>query len=494
MIQVLDAFPRVKCTFNITPSLIYQLLDISENETIDDTYLNLSIKDSSMLTEDEKLFILKNFFSIHPFGVSGLPRYQDLFKRRGEKVSNDPLTGKISKFSESDLRDIQVLFNLAWCGFTLREKDPLVGKLIKKGEGYTEEEKRELLKRQKEVVSSILPAYKKMQDEGKIEISTTPFYHPILPLLLNDGFNYNEDAAWHVKKAIDLYKKVFGRKPAGMWPAEGSVSRSAAELMAKRGIKWIASDEGVLMESFKGSSGTRENLIFRPFNVGNWPDNISIVFRDPGLSNAISFEYANVPGAKASHDFFRNITAIQRWLGKESYKHIVSVILDGENPWLYYKDGGKGFLTGVYGRLESSPNIEAVTINGFLKKNRERKQIKKLASGSWINHNFRKWIGSPQKDKAWESLGKVRRDLLDSGKLPEDAMEELYIAESSDWFWWYDEFGTELNFVFDDLFRMHLKNAYRLSGRKIPGYLDEPIHGTGVDLPGHAPGEMARAN
>lgn len=482
MISILDDFPGARCAFNLTPSLMYQLRDIAAGGNEHDVYLQLSRKDASHLTEENKCFILKNFFSCNfPTMIFPIERYRALFSKRGEHLRKKELKRRIKLFSVEDFRDLQVFFNLAWCGFTLKEKDPLIKGLLEKGSGYTEEEKAQLLKRQKEVVASILPAYRKLQEEGRIEISTTPFYHPILPLLCRgrsgEGFNFRKDAKWHVEKAVSFYEDVFGRKPAGMWPAEGGVSMEIIPILASEGIEWIATDEGIILETFKKKKVTRDDLVFSPFRVSRlFRCGVDIVFRDVNLSNAISFTYSGMSPEQASHDFFNNIMGIKKAVERRKGDHIVSVILDGENPWIYYPDGGKEFLSGIYRLLTSSDKVELVTLGEYLRTHKKRKKTGDLISGSWINHDFKKWIGSPQKNKAWEYLLKAREEMFRDGEPSQAALEELYIAEGSDWFWWYDEFGTELNYVFDELFRMHLANIYRIMDKDVPGYLKEPIY------------------
>ncbi len=500
MASILDNFPKARSTFNITPSLIWQLLDISSGKPVDDIFLELTEKDAGELDEGEKIFILRNFFSCDwKRAVEPSPRYLELLEKRGEDPSEGAIRVKSPGFSSQDMRDLQVLFNLAWCGFTLRKKDPIVKELVAKGTDYTEEDKKNLLKCQAETVSSILPLYKRLQDEGKIEISTTPYYHPILPLLCGDssgrGIDHKDDAKVHVKKAIDLYEKVFGRKPEGMWPAEGSVSQNIIPILADEGIKWMASDEGIVIESFRGEDISRSELIYRAFTAEEDGKSIDMVFRDINLSNAVSFKYSNLPGKKAFHDMYADLKGIEKSLHNDKGEHLVPIILDGENPWPYYPDGGYAFLSEIYKKLSGSDGMELVTIGQYLKNNSERKHIGKLFSGSWINRNFDKWSGSPQKDRAWVYLEKARIAVFSEGTPSPEVLEELYIAEGSDWFWWYDEFGTELNLVYDELFRMHLSNMYRLTGKNVPHYLEEAVPSVpGVrKLPGEvARGEMAR--
>jgi alpha-amylase/alpha-mannosidase (GH57 family) len=358
MASMMYRFPGVRTTFNFTPSLLWQLMDISENESIDDTFLNISKKDASYLSEKDKFFLLKNFFTCSlKRAILPVERYKELFSKRGKDIGKEALFGKIKLFSESDFRDLQVLFNLAWCGFTLKEKDSIVKELFQKGSGYTEEEKLALLKRQKEVVSLIIPTYKKLQDEGRIEISTSPFYHPILPLLCHDksgqGLAFCEDARNQVKRAISFYEEVFDRKPAGMWPSEGAVSQETVTILADEGIKWAATDEAILLDSVKDKNVPREELIHKIFTVGAYEKEISMVFRNTDISNSISFNYSNMPAKEAAVDLFSNKIHAKKAAKSDEGGHITAIILDGENPWQHYPKGGEDFLSKVFELLSS---------------------------------------------------------------------------------------------------------------------------------------------
>ena len=477
MARILEDFPLIKCTFNLTPTLISQIMDISDMRPENDKYLRLSMKDAATLTADEKYFILRNFFSRDPGVVAPISkRYGQLLLKRGNNADTSRLRGILNEFNESDFRDIQVLFNLLWCGFTLRNEDPLIRVLFEKGEGFTENEKKALIRRQKEAALDVLPLYKKLQDEGQIEISTTPFYHPILPLLYGrdneTGFQWKEDARWHIKKAVEFYKEIFGRAPAGMWPAEGSVNNEVVPLFAENGIKWIASDENVLLDSLKNTSGEKSGLKFNAYTAGKIIGQVAMVFRDRGLSDAISFQFRDMTGEEAARDLHGRLGQIRKSDAKNNF---VAIILDGENPWIYYKDGGRAFLSELYRLLGDDNEIETVTIGDYVAEHKTGGNIKDLAPGSWIDREFSKWRGSPEKDKAWKYLEKAREDIFAFGDPPIEAMEELYIAESSDWFWWYDDPETEYNVVFDDIFRMHIANIYKLIGAKVPGYVGRSI-------------------
>ncbi|MBU0683284.1 MAG: glycogen synthase GlgA [Candidatus Omnitrophota bacterium] len=480
MVSILEKFPSASVTFNFTPCLIWQLLDISRNNSVDDVFLQLSEKKAEKLTDEDKVFILKNFFSCDiKRSILTNKRYHELFLKRGESVQEKDLFERLKYFKISDFRDVQLFFNLAWCGFTLREKNALVRKLIHKGHDYTEDDKKAFFKLQNEVVASILPAYKHMQDKGQIEISTSPFYHPILPLLCDKeetlGMFAVDDAKNQVRKAIALYKEVFGTEPRGFWPPEGSVSQAIIPLLREEKIKWIATDEGILWESLNNENVSRDKLLYQAFSAYADDKNISIIFRDVGISNAISFRYSGMPAKKAVMDIMSTLKNIKNNAHFYKKTALVSIILDGENPWPYFSEGGKLFLSEMYRQISENKDFGMVTVSRYLENDTKTKKIDNLFSGSWIDRNFNKWTGSPQKKRAWKYLKKAKEELVKVGWPNPEALEELYIAEGSDWFWWYDDFGSELNFIFDELYRIHLSNIYRLIDKPVPYYLKMPV-------------------
>ncbi|MFH1612907.1 MAG: glycoside hydrolase family 57 protein, partial [bacterium] len=470
MINVLEEVPEAKAVFNFTPSLLYQLKDIAENN-IKDKFLELSLRDASDLAEEEKIFILNNFFmSNWETMIFPIKRYKELLFKKKDAFSEEK--NIVKKFTVSDFRDLQVLFNLSWCGFTLKNKDKFIQELLKKGNDFTELEKKELLKKQKEIVSSIIPIYKKFQNENRIEISTSPFYHPILPLLCQEGkFDFKKDAQIQIQKSVKFYEEIFEKKPQGFWPSEGSVSQNTIPFYAENGVKWIASDEEILMNSEKEEKNKKE-LIYQPYFLRENESELNILFRDKELSNLISFNYASQLAKHSINDMISHFKKI-----KESKENkIVSIILDGENPWEYYQDGGENFLKGLYEAICKDPELELSTINDYLKKYPSEKKIKKLYSGSWIDHSFKIWIGKTEKNIAWDYLDKTRNSLIEIDINNEKAWEEIYIAEGSDWFWWFDDdFSSNCDEVFDFLFRQKLINVYKILQSPIPDYLKDPI-------------------
>lgn len=481
MMRAIEAHPQAKAVVNLTPSLLYQLTDISEKH-IKDKHRELSTKSADKLTKSDKYYLLSNFFMINwETNVLTSQRYAELLNKRGRHTGREMVAKVANKFSTQEYRDLQVHYNLAWCGFSLSKEDALIKRLKEKDRLFTEEDKGRLVAKQEEIISKIIPSYKKLQDKGKIEISTTPFYHPILPLLcdgsVKQGFHYKEDAEGQINKAVQLYTSLFGCKPFGFWPAEGSVSDEVLDLFKKAGAQWIATDEEILIESLGDPKIDRGTVVYKFFESKKTPG-LTMFFRDKNLSNAISFYYAQIEQSRAVSDFIGHMRNIRDWVQQFEGEHVVTVALDGENSWEYFLDGGREFLHGIYELLPQEKGIELTTFKDVLTRHAKTPPhtLKRITPGSWINHNFNIWIGGGEDNKAWELLRRTREALLKSDRGNEKAWEEIYAAEGSDWFWWYgDDFTSENDYVFDNLFRMHLKNVYKILGKRIPAYLEEPI-------------------
>lgn len=506
MVALLDDYPSIHQTFNLVPSLIEQIQDYASHQVYDE-HLLLTEKPASELTEAEKEKILSNFFSCnYKTMIYPHPRFYQLLEKRGEGDYN--LKSAMQEFEVQDFLDLQVWSNLAWVD-PIFQKDSLISYLLKKGANFTEEDKRCLISKEREILRLILPKYKELQDKGQIEVIFSPYFHPISPLLCDtdvaklalphiqlpkERFSHPEDLEAQIELGIKLYEKSFGRKPKGMWPSEGSVSEEIIPRVAKYGIKWIATDEEILYFSSMLAKGSGEKPIsygegalYKPFKISGENSELSIIFRDHTLSDLIGFVYSSWDAKKAADDFVNRLHKIRENLPqKKLSQFLVSVILDGENCWEYYKNDGHDFLSALYTRLSEDKLLRTTTVSDFLEGNKEIEKLPRLFAGSWINHNFRIWIGHPEDNLAWDLLKMTRDALIEyqrkiQGKLKtnevlEKAWKEIYIAEGSDWCWWYgDEHqgpGTE---EFDRIFRSHLLYVYELINQEPPAILYQPI-------------------
>lgn len=463
MPALLEEFPNVHQTFNLVPSLIVQLEEYAHGAARDRAF-DLAFRPVEELTDADRAAIRQEFFPvpvrtmIQPF-----PRYFELYERRERGEA----------FSDEDLRDIQVWWTLVWIDHDRRPKD-----LVQKGRGFSESDKAALRHAALEIIRGVLPKYRRMKQAGSIEISTTPFYHPILPILMNSrvddpnvpiDFRLHADAREQLVRARNFIREKFGEDPAGLWPSEGAVSDEVAQLAEAEGFKWIATDEGILAKSGVDLSWDGRHHLYRPYRR----DGITVFFRDRVLSDLIGFQYMHGSAQDGANDLIRRLKDLPRG------SH-VSIILDGENPWDYYSNSGRDFLRFLYDGVQADPSLEAVTLSEASKR-LPAERLDWLAPGSWANANFQIWIGHPEDHEAWQWILRARQALMDRNhEVPSEqwqfAYEELLIAEGSDWMWWFgNEFSSDQDAIFDSLFRRHIGNIFRLVGLPVPGELTHPI-------------------
>lgn len=500
MAWMMERHPSIRATFNFTPSLLIQLQEFSSG-SVGDLFLHYAQRPAADLAPPEQAFIIRHFFAAN-WGtmVRPFPRYHELLVKRGLDVTRQPLDRLAAQFTTQDLLDLQVWHNLAWFGYGLTARHPRLDELRTKGRGFTEDEKQEVLAFQRQAVGDIIPMYRRLAESGQIELTTSPFYHPILPLLIDTEFARRSrpeahlpsrfqapaDAEAQIRKAVSLHHEVFGAAPGGLWPSEGSVCPELIPMLHAAGVKWTATDEGVLARSLE--QWDRQAALYQPYLAGPSGQEIRIVFRDRELSDAFGFVYSKLTPESAVEDVLHRLRGIaSQQAGEEA---LVPVILDGENPWEHYHDGGERFLAGLYAMLDGAAttgrgpvHLSTATISGALAAHPHPRRLDRLHSGSWINQDFKIWIGHAEDNRAWDLLKLTRNRLAEvTDTLPPEqargAWEELYAAEGSDWCWWYgDDFETDYKSEFDRLFRMHLRNAHTRAGLPVPDALDEPLIG-----------------
>ncbi|WP_373047666.1 glycoside hydrolase [Vulgatibacter sp.] len=497
MAAIHERFPGVRSTVNFVPSLLAQLEDYAAG-TARDRFLDLTARSAADLVDAERVFLLRNFFMVSwEQGVRPLPRYWEILHKRGTDLSRVDLDRVARSFTVGEIRDLQVLFNLAWMGFAARESNDTVKALVRKGRDFTEEEKHALLEAQRQIVGSIIPTWKKLQEQGSVELTATPYYHPILPLLCDTDaaqialphhpmpprMRATDDAREQVARGLEKFEQVFGKRPEGMWPAEGSVSPEALEVFATEGVKWVATDEEVLFRSLPAGTDRRRAL-YRPWSARAGDGEIAMVFRDHGLSDLLGFTYARSPARDAVNDFLGHLGRIAHgapWEGGEP--PLCSVILDGENPWEHYPQSGHLFLTELFSRLEKEEGgVRTTTIGARVARGVPPGRIEKIWSGSWIEASYRIWIGHEEDVTAWTLVGEARKALETAATEGVEAeriaaaREHLLAAEASDWYWWYGEdFVTESASEFDGLFRGHIQAVFRILGLPPPPRVLQPI-------------------
>jgi alpha-amylase/alpha-mannosidase (GH57 family) len=513
MVKLLDEFPHVHQTINLVPSLIWQIEDYVSGKA-SDPFLRVASKPAAELTDEERTFALAYLFQANTVRMIGrYPRYNELWHRY--EASEHNAKKALPFFNTQDFADLQVLSQIAWFDeFFLNE--PEIAELISKGRDYTVEDQQTMLKWQRQILARVLPAHADAVKKGSVELSTSPFYHPILPLVCdtNQGgvstpglplpqmrYRHPEDAREQLKRGLDLHQQVFGIRPVGVWPSEGSVSEEVLAIAAELGVKWMATDEGVLGRTlgmhFERPHESRLKpdhalKLYTPYLYSRGKTEMSMVFRDHTLSDLIGFVYSGMPAKQAAEHFIRSIKESAKPVLETGRDAFVPIILDGENAWEFYPESGREFLRRVYDALEHDPTIQAVTMSEAMEAHRNPPRLESLVPGSWINANFNVWIGAPEDNKAWDYLSEARdfyqrvapKADPEKAKL---AFEELLIAEGSDWNWWYGpEHHSANDRDFDELYRKHLSNVYQLLGAEVPLYLAQPIAATQV-RPNFAP-------
>ena len=479
MVEILAEFPKIHQTFNLVPSMVLQIDEYAKG-TASDPFFDCAILPAEDLNEAQRAFVLKYFFQANvPRVIQRNDRYRELHER-SERFA--PGT-----FSSQDLRDLQILNQLAWFDRDLLARDRELQELTGKGRNYSLDDQALMARKQREALARVLPVYRKFAASGQIEISTTPFYHPILPLVcdsdiggvshpgvpLPSRYRYPEDARLQLQRGRDYMKEMLGVAPEGLWPSEGSVSDEALTLAADCGFRWAATDNGVLARTLGRDAGCEETYQAYAWRRGG--RELGMLFRDHYLSDLIGFQYSNMSASDAAGHF---LWRIRENTGNKNA--LVPIVLDGENAWEWYEGDGRPFLRELYRRISEDPELEAVTVAEALARSKP-KILEYIFPGSWINANFDVWIGAEEDNVSWERLLEARK-FYDRKKdqVSEDArkmaFEELLIGEGSDWNWWYGpEHGSDNRPEFDQLYRDHLSNVYRALGEEPPANLSQPI-------------------
>jgi alpha-amylase/alpha-mannosidase (GH57 family) len=487
MVEILKDFPSVRQTFNLVPSMMAQVQEYARGEARD-PYLDLALKPADALTVGDQLFLLQQFFPAAPRMLQTFPRLAELYQARQAQGS---LETARCRFLPQDFRDLQVLSQLVWFDEEFRVTDPEIRELFAKGRDYTLDDQKLAGRKQREIVGKVMPAYSRMAQAGQIEISTTPYYHPILPLVCDSNiaavshpnvplpprFRYPEDARTQLQMAREYCTSQFGVPPAGLWPSEGSVSDEVFDMAADTGFRWTATDSGVLGRTLGRAIGVE--AIYRPYRWEHNRRRIDVIFRDHFLSDLIGFVYSGMDAGQAANDFLNRIRDNCQGLLGGGSDALVPIILDGENAWEYYDQNGRPFLRDLYQRIAEDSQMSAVTVSEALDKI-EPEPMTHIFPGSWINANFDVWIGAEEDNQAWTQLLRARQAYAAAANVPDDrkrlAYEEMLIAEGSDWCWWYGPEHDSVNRAeFDQLYRSHLANIYRFLNLSPPEELSRPI-------------------
>ena len=506
MVKILEEFPKFHATFNVVPGLGLQLEEYASG-TFNEPWFELAFRDAEKLSREDKSEILQRAFQVnHEHLLTRWPRFQELYEWTS-------LAGSVQAtvtFTPRDWRDLQLLSQLAWMDEEWIAREATINKLSAKGKDFTEKDKAALKHKQLEFLKLVLPIYREAAARGQIELSTTPFYHPILPLVCDSdiarvanpstplprrAYRHPEDTREQLRRAREYHERVFGVQPAGLWPSEGSVSDQAMAIAAEEGFKWFGTDEGVLGRTlnlgfFRDSAGLAANAdrLYRPWRLKTPKSEITGLFRDHHLSDLIGFVYSRMDAKAGAADIHGRLRAIgERVQSKQPLT--VCLFLDGENAWEYYPGNGREFLREFYGRIQADPSFRALTASEAIAAAGDISETQTIFPGSWINANFDVWIGHSEDVQAWDFLWDAReayaraedaraqgRNDAPSDAALREAKESLLAAEGSDWTWWYGpEHSTANDAEFDALYRKHLTGVYRALGSVAPDELAKPI-------------------
>jgi alpha-amylase/alpha-mannosidase (GH57 family) len=506
MVAMLKDFPRFHATFNVVPSLGMQLEEYASGE-FNEPWFSLAFKPAEELTREDKAEILARAFQVnHERLMSRWPRFVELYEW------SQPAGGAqaVVSFTLRDWRDIQLLSQLVWMEESWFERDSVVSRLANKGKEFTEKDKAALKAKQLELLGLILPEYRAAAQSKQVELSTTPYYHPILPLICDSdiarvanpstplprrAYRRPEDARAQLRLAREYHARVFGSEPRGLWPSEGSVSDQALTIAAEEGFEWFGTDEGVLGRTlnagfFRDSKGVPANAdrLYQPLRVQLAGNSVTGLFRDHHLSDLIGFVYSRMNGKDAAADLHGRL----RELGERveaTHPLTICLFLDGENAWEYYPGNGREFLREFYGRIQDDQDFRALTASEAIATAGNIPVNTGIFPASWINANFDVWIGHSEDVAAWELLWDAReayghavearkqgRDGAPTETALKEAEQSMLAAEGSDWCWWYGpEHSTANDAEFDALYRKHLTAVYLAIGQVAPQELAKPI-------------------
>ncbi len=501
----LEENPAARAVVNFTPVLLDQLDELSQRlqqhlqqgAQLPDGVLALLGPDPVPTAPETRLALLKACLRAHRKNlIERFPPFLTLVTFAEQCATLD----HISWASDALLHDLATWFHLAWMGETVRLTDPRVAALSRQASGSSPAQRRQLLELISELVSGIIPRYRRLQESGQCELSVTPYSHPILPLLFD--FNAARDtvpdallprhpgypggaerARWQVAESIRCYEQYFGTRPKGCWPAEGAINEATLRLLDAHGFRWAASGAKVLHDSLAANQldADATQAYNRPYRL---PDTaLQCFFREEGLSDLIGFTYATWRGDDAANNLVHALEQMAQGTNTSGPTHAVLIALDGENAWEYYPFNGYWFLKAMYAGLASNPQLELMTLSQCLERGIQPVPLQRVIAGSWVHGTLATWMGEPAKNLGWDLLCDAKQvfdEVLAAGTLDAAARaaatRQLALCESSDWFWWFGDYNpADAVSQFDQLYRRQLVNLYRLLGRAAPVALSVPI-------------------
>ncbi|WP_322629861.1 glycoside hydrolase family 57 protein [Halothiobacillus sp.] len=504
MVAHLERYPDARAVVNFVPILLEQLDDYAKQvdayavsqkiEQVRDPLLQSLVQPSALTDPASRMHVVRALMRANESRlIRRFEPFNDLIDL-ARSISATTTDGRY--LSDAFIGDLSVWYHLAWMGETVRQNNPLVQQLMIKATNFDDQDRLQLFLLIGSLISGIFPRYRALAEQGRVELSMTPYAHPIMPLLLDmeagkqacphdpqpqhvsypDG---PERVQWHLSHGLDVFQRYFGIRPSGCWPSEGAISEPTVQALAHAGFSWLASGDQVLANS-RARIGHVDNTCRH--HVWQF-DHLSpaIFFRDDGLSDLIGFDYQNWHADDAVTNFISHLESIHTTCDSEDA--VVSIILDGENAWEFYPDNGFWFLDTLYKRLSNHPTLELTTFSKVVEQSLKRRSLKHLVAGSWVHGNLATWVGSPAKNRAWDMLIDARiafKKACEAGRWDSETLaanlQQLAICEGSDWFWWFGDYNPgDAVRDFDQLYRLQLSRLYELIGQSAPHNLSEPL-------------------
>ena len=499
IVSLIKQYPNIKVTFSFSSSLLEQLKEYSAAD-YQDKFQQLTLKDPGKMNFEEKEFLLSNIFDLYST-KSGIeyPGWNNLNNIWTERVRTYGVNKAVEHTSDIEILDAQVLHLLSWSGWNIIQTDSIKDLLTKTGQ-FTEHDKEIIFAAHTDVLNQIIPMFKKLSNSGQAELAMSPYYNPILPLIIDNDYGkiadrycdeaslrfvHPEDASFQINSAMNFHKAQFGDIPKGMWLPEGSVCYETLEHAAEEGVKWLISDDKVLSRTLNEKmTNEKRYQVHRIEGIENCP---ALFFRSSDLSEAISFNYSKLSPGQAVNELILKLEEIRESLSGDESQYLVPIVLDGENSWEYYPKNGYLFFNELFSVLSKSGTLMTTSFGDFLKNAIDIPQLETLSPGSSVDCNFNSWIGQEQTNRAWDVLTEAREVLLEAEKMDNvdkepfkgrynAAHKHLMAAEGADWFWWYgkNRFLPQA-ILFDKLFRTHLQNVYGYLNLPVPDDIAEPL-------------------
>ncbi len=520
MANIIESIPHARAVVNFCPTLLEQIDDyrlqiqhfFENRQPLNDPLLAQLVAVNIPGHDDDKKLLIQSCLRANEKRlIASYAPYMELATLAREALKSDIV---LNCLNERFFFDLVSWYHLAWLGETVKISNPIAQTLLTKGHNFSFQDRLQLLEVIGHIFNSLIPKYRKLAELGQIELSVTPYSHPIMPLMLDmqsahealpnallPAHTYpggQERVQWQLSHAKKVFMDFFGFEPKGCWPSEGAVSIDTLHLIEAAGFSWTASGGSVLNNSLRLSDTLQGDCIHRPYHISN--SNLFCFFRDDNLSDLIGFNYSSWHADDAVNNFIHHLTNISEAC-KEDGNRVVAIILDGENCWEYYSHNGYHFLKALYAAIAEHPSFDLTTFQDAIQQGTQSRHLLRLVAGSWVHGTFSTWVGQPAKNQVWELLIEAKNHydrVIKENKLPdalkERAQQQLAICEASDWSWWCGDYNAEDSVrLFDNLYRTQLKTLYQILGETPPAQLDQRIAWGSKDSPDNA-GTMRRAN